>query len=404
VRTVLAPLLAVVALSGTLRAQEEPPATGFAVLRSFPDLTAPDQDGTPCSFRAHRDKVIVGHVCTGWCGPCNTWTDTTSSIQTALEASIGADHFLLVDLLVEDAGGQPSSQAFATTWKTNHSFPGPVLNAEASYASALWDFWSSFGLYYLDSGEGVSIPYFFILAPGCENRIEVRANPNPPLGEELTIVEASDMVAEVERVWRESACVEPLLHRMDRCTGSQAQSTEFEFSGAEIESADRFAVPAATTWSIGGVTVVEGDNSDNAGFDSFDVRFYSNAAGVPGAVVCERVGLAPLPVVPDAGDHRRRFELSPTCDLDTGDYWLSVQAFAPTGVGTWFWQSGKMPDSPGSAFRDPTDALGEGCTDWNSSKSCPTVKNLCYLLEGPLPRFVDGFESGDSGRWSVVTE
>ena len=149
------------------------------MFRSFYDLQFRDQTGAPFSLRDNiQDKVILIQVCAAWCNACGTWSNLGASLQQAIDQAIGAGHFLDVDMLVDGGtAGQPSGQKNANLWKNETQVPGPVLHSESNSKSPLFEMGQALQAQYAPLSVEFGYPEFFILAPGCDNQIAVRATP-----------------------------------------------------------------------------------------------------------------------------------------------------------------------------------------------------------------------------------
>jgi hypothetical protein len=396
-------LVALLAVSGAAGAGQ-PPQETFTLYRSFPDVAIPDQDGVVFRFRDHVDKLVVLHFCTSWCSPCQNWSSESALLQADLQAAIGAEHFLLVDALVENVSGGPSNQALAEAWKTTFGFPGPVLHAEGSTASPLYQLWLELNNYYQAAAQAIYIPYFVLLAPGCDNQIVVRASgvTPPQLAEELRIASRADMVAVAAEVWAHLDCREPIQHRLDRCATFGQPSTYDVLTGDVIDSAVAFSIPAGTTWEIGAVTAVQLTPEATSSATTADVRIFADTGGLPGGELCVRPDVTAVGGSPGRYDRTLQFPVEPSCLLGGGSYWLSVRPRTEIGQAEWLWQGGVLADEPDPAFRDPSDHFATGCLDWTSGGACfGSAPELCYLIEAPIALFTDGFETGDVARWSI---
>ena len=362
--------------------------TGFTLFRSFYDLQFRDQTGAPFSLRDNQDKVILIQVCAAWCNACGTWSNLGASLQQAIDQEIGAGHFLDVDMLVDGGHvGQPSGQKNAITWKNQTNVPGPVLHSESNSKSPLFEMGQALQAQYAPLSVEFGYPEFFILAPGCDNQIAVRATPaSAGLGEQR-IVDTStidEMAALITQVWNERPCAKPLVHRIDRCSVGSATIFASQDSATILEAAEPFTVATGHQPVISSLTAV----TDAAGLD-FTV--YADAAGKPGNAVCASPG-RPTQSVFFSGV--QRIELDSACKLGPGNYWVgltgrtSVQGIAAT------WHGGYLPLDGSYMYRDPLNVLGQGCTNWSPAGQCVndnTNTQLCYMLEDDGV-FRNGFE------------
>jgi len=97
------------------------PAAG----QSFPDLQVTRCDGT----RLHLDELRCQHQLTlisigaGWCQPCIAETPDLEAAKKELEA----DEIGVIQILFEDAQGQPATTLFCENWVNTFGLTLPVL-------------------------------------------------------------------------------------------------------------------------------------------------------------------------------------------------------------------------------------------------------------------------------------
>ena len=382
----------------------ETPEEGFALFRSFPDVTIPDENGTPFSFRAHADKVILVQICAEWCGPCQEWTSKAPDLHAALATAIGADNFLLVDLLFQDIDASPSGQDEAADWKETFEFPGPVLHSENSNSSDLVRLYNDLALQYSQAPDAdFGIPNFFILAPDCDNQIAVRGTPGViQLGEERgidTLSGIDDMAELVTGVWQDRTCVRPYVHKLDRCSAFEAPILA-EPIGPDpelAEAAESFTVPAGREFDLGALTAVSYAGSSH-------VQIYEDDGGAPGEAVCTATAVSPTNY---HETYVNRFAFSGRCRLTPGDYWVGLASLQDPETPIDRWLGGLLPSDGPFAFRDLHDLFGTGCTDWSSAETCfgpeAATAELCYVLEPPAGAiFLEGFEGAGTDGWSAA--
>jgi hypothetical protein len=165
-------------------------------------------------------------------------------------------------------------------------------------------------------------------------------------------------------------------------TGSQ----NFEAANDPFDDflADDFVVPTGQSWSITNVEA-QGVYFNGAGpASSFDVTFYSNnsTTDLPGARVGFRTNQSFSAV---AGDFS--VALSPAVFLNSGTYWVSVQAnenFSPNGE--WGWTDRTVQSNAGAAWQNPGGAFGL-CTTWTRATSCiagKTAPDQVFRLSGTV--------------------
>ncbi len=111
-----------------------------------------------------------------------------------------------------------------------------------------------------------------------------------------------------------------------------------------------------------------GFNNIPPAVDDIDVLVHTDAAGVPGAVVCTETGIVPTSrtqtgvVIFGVNEYQVTIDLTTPCTLSDGTYWIEI--FNNTGLGTddWFWETGNLdavngvagialsPTTPGSGW------------------------------------------------------
>jgi len=161
-------------------------------------------------------------------------------------------------------------------------------------------------------------------------------------------------------------CATVLYDQFDNGTEFATDSQDFEtfLDAFDNQGADDFVVPNTELWTVqqvvaGGV-YFNGPGPGPAA--SFNVTFYSNAGGFPGAPVPlgTYTGLAytnvggvftiplPTPLV-----------------LSPGTYWVSIQArmnFDP--FGEWGWSDRTVTSNLGAAWQNPGGGFATPCTTW----------------------------------------
>jgi hypothetical protein len=181
------------------------------------------------------------------------------------------------------------------------------------------------------------------------------------------------------------------------CSSFSRPSQFFADSGAAAELADDVVVPAGQTYVVSRVWAHGSYSGGGGPIDGVDVKFLADAGGNPGALACGYTALVPVGRL-DVSDFV--VDLPTACRLGAGTWWLSVQARMPFNPrGQWFWAEASGSAGSGYRFQDTTNALGTGCTSWNTGPACfepdPVNANTCFLLKGVAeegPLFRDGFE------------
>jgi hypothetical protein len=154
----------------------------------------------------------------------------------------------------------------------------------------------------------------------------------------------------------------------DVVVNSQEWEAPF-FTSYTDELADDFVVPGGQSWSV---ETIDADGLYFSGpgpAQNLNVRFYTDSAGLPGALVASRIGMSYV----QAGT-TFTITLSPAVSLTPGIYWVSVQArqdFTPNGE--WGWTGRTVQSNQGGAWQNPEGGWGVGCTSWGRKTTCLPV-------------------------------
>jgi hypothetical protein len=148
--------------------------------------------------------------------------------------------------------------------------------------------------------------------------------------------------------------------------GIPSQNFEESYDRYDSRSADDFQVPKGKTWTISEVDVI-GAYFDGVGLAvSENVTFYTNAGGLPGAIVKDYTGLPGS----DNGSGALNIKI-PKTKLKTGTYWVSVQVNMDfSSGGEWAWKSQDTSVGLPAAWENPNDGFGTGCTTYTAEFSC----------------------------------
>ncbi|MGH7993372.1 MAG: Kelch repeat-containing protein, partial [Limisphaerales bacterium] len=145
-------------------------------------------------------------------------------------------------------------------------------------------------------------------------------------------------------------------------------SQDFEAANDPFDDflADDFVVPGGQNWSITEVDA-EGVYFNGPGpAASFNVFFYQDSGGLPGAQAYSATGQA---YVNNAGVFQ--ITLSPAAVLAPGTYWVSVQArqdFTPAGE--WGWTDRTTQANSPAAWQNPGGGFATTCTTWGVRQTC----------------------------------
>ena len=129
--------------------QSYPPLVG----ELHPDFSALDQDGQPFNLFEERGKPVVLHICAVWCQPCRESATVEGDLVAQLDAELGADGWLLIDVLFQDTNANPSDQADAQAWRKILGTPATTVHADNSATADV----------YLLGEQIAIIPLFIVL-------------------------------------------------------------------------------------------------------------------------------------------------------------------------------------------------------------------------------------------------
>ena len=190
-----------------------------------------------------------------------------------------------------------------------------------------------------------------------------------------------------------------LYDQTDNAGPNFITSQEFEpaLSTFDSQAADDFVVPLGATWVIDEV-YVEGVYSWFGLTPLVDVYFYADAGGLPGEELYADEDWATFS--DNAGSLTIDLSASPA-SLSAGTYWVSVRADMDFSIGDqWFWSERTVQTSSLSAWRNPGDGFGTGCTDWEVRTVCGVGSgpDLIFWLAGSTTTAadIDFFALGDS--------
>ncbi|HEY0231706.1 MAG TPA: hypothetical protein VGC55_10665 [Dokdonella sp.] len=154
-------------------------------------------------------------------------------------------------------------------------------------------------------------------------------------------------------------------------------SASSSFASLAADSADDFVVSAGG-WTITGFNFLAfnyyGTTVDNVA----DVYVYADDGGLPGASpVCTSIGSSNSPSPYDAYTTLAGITLNSPCALDAGTYWVSLAFQNPPGGTNWpyYWLESSPVTGAEGAFRNPSDAFGTSCTDWEHISACGVAAN-----------------------------
>jgi len=191
----------------------------------------------------------------------------------------------------------------------------------------------------------------------------------------------------------------PILYDQINSCGTNATSSQnFEAANDAFddELADDFVV-TGPIWQISQVNVSGVYFNGPGPLSSVNVRFYANSGCLPtGAPLCSFLNVAPT----SGGLPSLVIDLPGTCDLNSGNYWVSVQVnmnFTPNGQ--WGWTDRTATSNCPAAWQNPGGGFGV-CPSWGArAATCgidPAAPDQCYSLGGvEVPVELESFSAGD---------
>jgi len=148
-------------------------------------------------------------------------------------------------------------------------------------------------------------------------------------------------------------------------------STFTDFPDFNSDLADDFVVPTSQTWNVQSIDADGAYFPFNGPANSFNVFFYADNAGLPGAQVYSAMN-QPFSVVGTTFS----VALPSMAVLTEGTYWVEIQAnmtFLPNGA--WIWRDRTVQSNQGAAWQNPGGGFGF-CETW-------TLKTTCIPFAGP---------------------
>lgn len=187
-----------------------------------------------------------------------------------------------------------------------------------------------------------------------------------------------------------------LYDQYDHAAGTAIISQDYGPGHDELDVfvADDFIVPEGQKWSLNQVDV-RGQNF-NSPVDSFNVFIYNQQGTLPGSLVATRVDMTYNYNDPDFS-----IEVNPVIELETGSYWISVQANLEYDTdGTWLWNVRTTKTNNPAVWRNPGGGAGLGCTTWGTLFDClgwGADQDMVFRINGSIT-----FPScGNPSNWVV---
>ncbi|MDP9319413.1 MAG: hypothetical protein M3O94_10170, partial [Actinomycetota bacterium] len=153
----------------------------------------------------------------------------------------------------------------------------------------------------------------------------------------------------------------------DNGNGISSQNFEASLDAYDSQGADDFKLTAACTVRT---VVTAGTYSNSVGpADSFNVTFYKNASGTPGAVIKTQLN-RPYTDVSGVGNVTVKLGRNGP-SLGAHRYWVSVQANLDFSTGGyWFWNTNNTVRGAASVWQQPGNGNGTGCTTYTTTTVC----------------------------------
>jgi subtilisin-like proprotein convertase family protein len=162
---------------------------------------------------------------------------------------------------------------------------------------------------------------------------------------------------------------------------ANSQNYETSFDDYDDQAADDFVV-SSLGWNVTRVFAPGNYTATHRIPTSVRVAFYADAAGVPGAVLCN------FPTQPFVEGPSGTFTIGiPGCVLTPGRKWVSVVAnldiFGGAG-GQWFWSTRTVLTGNPAKWQNPGGGLHMGCGTWGNVTTClnGTDPDMAFRLEG----------------------
>lgn len=149
--------------------------------------------------------------------------------------------------------------------------------------------------------------------------------------------------------------------------GAPAQNFEPAFDAYDNMGADDFVVPGGVNWSITQVDAVVTFSTSNLS-TGIDVAFFEDSSGLPGAPVASFTSVGTF----SFDGATLSVTLPSAVVLPPGTYWVAIATvmdFSP-GNNQMFWSTRTAPTGLDSAWQNPGDGFGSGCTSWNYTPIC----------------------------------
>ena len=164
-----------------------------------------------------------------------------------------------------------------------------------------------------------------------------------------------------------------------------SQNFEASYDIYDNQAADDFIVSAGSGWNVTTVFAPGAYSTTHGTPASMRVTFFADAAGVPGAPICDFPALA----FTEAPVGAFTINIPGGCVLSTGKKWVSVVANLNFGGGggQWFWSTRTVLTGSPSKWQNPGGGFNTGCSTWGTRTTClsgQTDPDMAFRLEGGI--------------------
>ena len=203
---------------------------------------------------------------------------------------------------------------------------------------------------------------------------DVRGVPNLPRMSEFPQTASGVGGAHILPIPRAPKAPQVVLYdQYDNASANATSSQDFEaaFDPFDDQLADDFVVPGGQTWNVESIDAdgIPFNCSGSCVPDTFNVFFYADSGGLPGAQVYSATGQSFV-----IAGSTYSITLTVPAVLGAGTYWVSVQARMDfTGNGQWGWTDRTVQSNQGAAWQNPGGGFGV-CPTWTRKPTCiPTA-------------------------------
>jgi hypothetical protein len=172
---------------------------------------------------------------------------------------------------------------------------------------------------------------------------------------------------------------------------TSGETTSFDYTVFDNFDGTHFSITDFHWWGLSLFWNGAGwDPCDPTGM-TFDISFYSDSGGLPGAAVCTYSGLSPTAVPGSSyggytGYYWDVTGLSPACE-PSGASWVSIHSYPNASGCVLLWLTGTGGDA--------------NLVQWDGSSYAAQSSDAAMCITGP-PLFTDDFETGSTSRWSLT--